>query len=265
MTNKKDKDDSAQEYYKVLSGIDFTVPKGKLVAIIGTVGSGKSSLFFSLLQEMEKYDGTYAVNGTVAYVEQEAFVFADTFRNNLLFGRKNDPLRYEQVISVCALESDRKLLTDGDDTQIGEKGVNLSGGQKARICLGRALYSDADVYLLDDPLSAVDTKVGEVLFTDAIKSFLKGKTVLLITHQLHFAAQCDEIIVMDKGEIIMRGTYDEINSTRPDIFEKALNNDQKEDEEEEADEEDLELDELQLQMKKLRRKTSTKLRKTDGD
>ena len=129
-----------------------------------------------------------------------------------------DPDKYDNIIQVCALLSDLDQMADGHNTFIGEKGINLSGGQKARICLARALYSDADVYLLDDPLSAVDTKVGEQLFNEAIGTYLEGKTIILNTHQLHFALECDEIIVLEEGKVVIKDTYENICEKRPDIF-----------------------------------------------
>ena len=113
---------------------------------------------------------------------------------------------------------------DGIDTEIGERGVNLSGGQKARISLARALYSNSGIYLLDDPVAAVDAHVGELIFNQAIKKMLKqkGKTVLLNTHHLHFAKQCDNIILMNEGKILAEGNYDQLYSKYPEVFEKIL-------------------------------------------
>ncbi|VDK68798.1 unnamed protein product, partial [Cylicostephanus goldi] len=144
----------------IFKDVNFTAAKGTFIAVVGKVGSGKSSLLSALLGEMGKLRGRIGMHGKVAYVPQLPWIQNMTVRDNILFGKPYDKRRYNQVLSACALKQDLKILTNGDMTEIGEKGINLSGGQKARISLARAVYQDFDVYLLDDPLSAVDALVG---------------------------------------------------------------------------------------------------------
>ncbi|KAL1466255.1 hypothetical protein MTO96_042863, partial [Rhipicephalus appendiculatus] len=168
----------------VLRDLEVQVPKGALVAIVGQVGSGKSSLLSALLGDMERIEGSVNVQGSVAYVAQQAWIQNATVRDNITFQRKMERDRYNRTLEQCALQSDLNVLPGGDLTEIGEKGINLSGGQKQRVSLARAVYNDADIYLLDDPLSAVDSHVGKHIFDQVIgpKGVLKDKTRLLVTH-----------------------------------------------------------------------------------
>lgn len=163
----------------LLKSIDLNIKKGSLIGVIGKVGSGKSSLLHGILNEMYiRNNGKLLVNGSVAYVSQQSWIQNDTVRNNILFGSKYDKNLYERVIRDCCLVEDFKLMPQGDQTEIGERGINLSGGQKQRISLARAVYSDSDIYLLDDPLSAVDSNVGSYIFEkviDSSKGILKDK------------------------------------------------------------------------------------------
>ena len=150
--------------------------------VIGKVGSGKSSLLSALLGEMHKFNGTINVNGSVAYVPQQAWIQNATLKNNILFGNQLDDNYYDKVITACALRTDLNILPAGDSTEIGEKGINLSGGQKQRISLARAVYYKADIAVLDDPLSAVDAHVGKHIFDSVIgpKGILRKKVHFLI-------------------------------------------------------------------------------------
>uniref|UniRef100_A0A8C4V7Z7 Multidrug resistance-associated protein 1 n=1 Tax=Falco tinnunculus TaxID=100819 RepID=A0A8C4V7Z7_FALTI len=192
--------------------INFTVPEGSLVAVVGQVGCGKSSLLSALLGEMEKKEGYVVVKGSVAYVPQQAWVQNATLEDNILFGREKNESRYKRVIEACALLPDIEILPTGDKTEIGEKGVNLSGGQKQRVSLARAVYCNADVYLCDDPLSAVDAHVGKHIFEKVIgpKGILKNKTRVLVTHAINYLPQMDTILVMSDGEISEMGSYQEL-------------------------------------------------------
>eukprot|EP01127_Copromyxa_protea_P010845 TRINITY_DN2685_c0_g3_i1.p1 TRINITY_DN2685_c0_g3~~TRINITY_DN2685_c0_g3_i1.p1 ORF type:complete len:1581 (+),score=418.17 TRINITY_DN2685_c0_g3_i1:533-4744(+) len=194
----------------VLKGINLEVPKGSLVALVGEVGAGKSSLLSAMLGEMPKIRGRVVVNGTLAYVPQSAWMKNDTLKGNILFGKEDNRDWYQQVIKNCQLEPDFAILPGNDKTEIGEKGINLSGGQKQRVSVARAIYSDADIYLLDDPLSAVDAHVGKALFNKCIKGLLRDKTRILATHQLQFLKQCDKIVVMSQGRITNVGSYEEL-------------------------------------------------------
>lgn len=186
------------EVQNTLQDIDMTAPRNSLIAVVGKVGSGKSSLLQALLGEMGKLKGRIGVNGRIAYVPQQPWIQNMTLRDNITFGRPFDRKRYDQVLYACALKADIKILPAGDRTEIGEKGINLSGGQKARVSLARAVYQNLDVYLLDDPLSAVDAHVGRHIFEKVIgpNGLLREKTRILVTHGLTFTKYADEILVM---------------------------------------------------------------------
>ncbi|XP_076988460.1 ATP-binding cassette sub-family C member 12 isoform X3 [Tamandua tetradactyla] len=181
--------------------------KGKVLGICGNVGSGKSSLIAALLGQMHLQEGIVAVSGSLAYVSQQAWIFHGNVRENILFGEKYDHQRYQHAVHVCGLQKDLRSLPYGDLTEIGERGLNLSGGQRQRISLARAVYSDRELYLLDDPLSAVDAQVGKHVFEECIKKALGGKTIVLVTHQLQFLESCDEVLLLEDGEICERGTH----------------------------------------------------------
>ncbi|XP_033742885.1 LOW QUALITY PROTEIN: multidrug resistance-associated protein 5-like [Pecten maximus] len=194
----------------LLDSITLNVKRGQLVGICGSVGCGKSSLISAILGRMPQLVGHLAVKGNVAYAAQQAWIFNGTLRENVLFGQPYDPDWYNQVIYACGLEPDLDLLANRDETEIGEKGINISGGQKQRLSLARAVYSKSDIYLLDDPLSAVDVHVGQHLFHRCIKKMLQGKTVILVTHQLQYMKHCDEIMVMEEGRIAENGSHESL-------------------------------------------------------
>ncbi|XP_060080913.1 ATP-binding cassette sub-family C member 5-like [Ylistrum balloti] len=196
--------------YMQLDSINLNVKKGQLVGICGSVGCGKSSLISAVLGRMPQLIGHLAVSGNVAYAAQQAWIFNGTLRENILFGLPYDPDWYNKVIYACGLEPDLDLLANGDETEIGERGINISGGQKQRVSLARAVYSKSDIYLLDDPLSAVDVHVGRHLFHRCINTLLQGKTVILVTHQLQYLKHCDEILVMEEGRIVENGSHESL-------------------------------------------------------
>ncbi|GBP41934.1 Probable multidrug resistance-associated protein lethal(2)03659 [Eumeta japonica] len=200
-----------------LKNVTMRVPKGKLCAVIGAVGSGKSSLLQVLLKELALTSGSMNVKGKISYASQEAWLFPATVRENILFGLPYDANKYKQVCKVCALAKDFNQFPFGDQSFVGERGVSLSGGQRARINLARAIYRDADIYLLDDPLSAVDANVGRQLFEGCILDHLKGKTRILVTHQIHFLKAADYIVVLHDGSIENMGTYDELANSAKDF------------------------------------------------
>uniref|UniRef100_A0A8C1PKI9 ABC-type glutathione-S-conjugate transporter n=1 Tax=Cyprinus carpio TaxID=7962 RepID=A0A8C1PKI9_CYPCA len=190
--------------------------RGSLVAVVGHVGSGKSSLLSAMLGEMEKKSGHVTVSGSVAYVPQQAWIQNATLKDNILFGHERKDSWYQSVLEACALLPDLGILPARDATEIGEKGLNLSGGQKQRVSLARAVYRKADIYLLDDPLSAVDAHVGQHIFEKVIgpNGVLKNKTRILVTHGLSFLPQADLILVMEDGEITEMGSYAELLSRK---------------------------------------------------
>eukprot|EP01116_Phalansterium_solitarium_P010898 TRINITY_DN263_c0_g2_i2.p1 TRINITY_DN263_c0_g2~~TRINITY_DN263_c0_g2_i2.p1 ORF type:complete len:1470 (+),score=645.31 TRINITY_DN263_c0_g2_i2:96-4505(+) len=193
-----------------LEGINLRVPRGKLTVLVGSVGSSKSSLLSAVLGEIHKVSGQVLVTGRVAYVSQNAWIQNGTLRDNILFGSAFDADKYEAVIAACELSQDLAMLPDGDHTEIGEKGINLSGGQKQRVAMARAVYQDYDVYLLDDPLSAVDAHVGKSIFDNCCCGVLKNKTRVLVTHQLQYINRADQVVLMKDGKIDEVGTYDEL-------------------------------------------------------
>uniref|UniRef100_A0A8C2H5H4 ABC-type glutathione-S-conjugate transporter n=1 Tax=Cyprinus carpio TaxID=7962 RepID=A0A8C2H5H4_CYPCA len=202
----------AKQDQATLDNINVMVPQGSLLAVVGHVGCGKTSLVSALLGEMEKQEGQISIRGSVAYVPQQAWIQNATLRDNILFGRPYVEQKYRCVLEACALTPDLEVLPGGDQTEIGEKGINLSGGQRQRVSLARALYSDADVYLLDDPLSAVDAHVAKHIFDKVIgpEGALKGKTRILVTHGISFLPQVDNILVMVDGRVSEMGSYQDL-------------------------------------------------------
>nr|KAJ3421673.1 hypothetical protein HK105_002724 [Polyrhizophydium stewartii] len=193
-----------------LRNINLAIPRGKLVAVVGPVGSGKSSLLNALVGEMKHVKGSVTFSSRLGYASQQAWIQNASVKDNILFGQPLDQERYHAVIRDCSLEKDLEILADGDLTQIGERGINLSGGQKQRVNLAHMVYFNADIVLLDDPLSAVDAHVGRALFDNCIQGALAGKTRILVTHQLHFLPRVGYVIVMRDGEIAEQGTFSEL-------------------------------------------------------
>ena len=197
----------------ILKNINLKIRSGQFVAIIGDVGSGKSSLIQSFIGEIiadEKRNPRVVVNGSIAYVSQKAWILNKTVRDNILFNQEFNEERYQEAIELACLTDDLKVLPRGDMTEIGEKGVNLSGGQKARVSLARAIYCNRDIYLLDDPLAALDVHVGTTVMQNCLTNHLKSKTRVLVTHNLDMLKYVGRVIIMRKGAIIGDGTYEEI-------------------------------------------------------
>nr|XP_023023834.1 probable multidrug resistance-associated protein lethal(2)03659 isoform X1 [Leptinotarsa decemlineata]XP_023023843.1 probable multidrug resistance-associated protein lethal(2)03659 isoform X1 [Leptinotarsa decemlineata] len=204
-----------------LENINLEASPKQLVAVVGPVGSGKSTLLHAILKELSPVEGSVSIGGSASYASQEPWLFGASVRQNILFGQKYDPVKYEEVIRVCALQRDFSLFPHGDRTLVGERGVALSGGQRARINLARAVYKEADIYLLDDPLSAVDTHVGKQLFNECICGYLRNKCVILVTHQLQFLRKAHCIYLLEDGEVRSSGTYQELKNSNSD-FTKLL-------------------------------------------
>lgn len=209
---------SHQTMKDTLHEINFIAERGTLSAIIGQVGSGKSSLLHLIVDELPLSSGTIQLSGKIVYASQEPWVFASSIRQNIIFGLPIDRKRYQEVIRVCQLEEDFAKFPFGDKTHIGEKGTTLSGGQKARINLARAIYVDADIYLLDDPLSAVDSHVGKKIFQNCICGFLKNKTRILVTHQLQYLKDVDRIFLLNNGIIEMNGNFNDLQASSLDLL-----------------------------------------------
>lgn len=201
-----------------LIDLNIDIKPGELVVVVGPVGAGKTCLLYALLNEIERISGQCLLSGSSSYHPQESWCFSGTIKDNILLGSRFEEKRYQKVIDVCALKRDFELFPAGDRTRIGEKGYKLSGGQKARLTLARAVYNQADIYLLDDPLSAVDPAVGNHIFNKCISDFLKDKTVVLVTHQLQFLRKADKIFVLNEGRNIATGTYDQLVASGIDFL-----------------------------------------------
>ena len=260
----------------VLKSINLKIKKGEFVAIIGDVGSGKSSLLSCILGDMlfidqsvvEKFKDTtldfknnleetrvkteiinkerkavadktgrlVTVNGTVSLVEQKPFILNKTIRENILFGEELCPDRYNNTIKICQLGRDLEILEGGDLTEIGERGINLSGGQKARVSIARAVYADAEIVLMDDPLSALDAHVKRKVFDQVLCKELASKTRLLVTHAVDFLDRVDRIIVIEKGKITLDGAFEELKHEEYfNTIVKNMNKDKKSDNERRSD------------------------------
>ncbi|XP_033345550.1 multidrug resistance-associated protein 4-like isoform X1 [Bombus vosnesenskii] len=209
----------ASQSENTLEDVNLEIQKGKIYAIIGMVGAGKSSFLSAILGEIEVTGGHVKVNGSLSYAGQEAWVFGSTVRQNILFGQPYDRQLYQKVVKACSLQRDFKQFPQGDQTVVGERGSSLSGGQKARINLARSLYRQADIYLLDDPLSAVDTHVSKHLFEECIQRYLAGKTRILATHQLQYVKNVDAIILIEQGKVTVFSQFQDLLSQRPEYAE----------------------------------------------
>ncbi|KAF8369673.1 hypothetical protein HHK36_032304 [Tetracentron sinense] len=202
-----------------LKDLNFRVWHGMKVAVCGTVGSGKSTLLSCILGEVPKVSVALKLCGTKAYVAQSPWIQSGKIEENILFGKEMDRERYEMVLEACSLKKDLEILSFGDQTVIGERGINLSGGQKQRIQIARALFQDADIFLFDDPFSAVDAHTGTHLFKECLLGLLGSKTVIYVTHQVEFLPSADLILVMNDGRITQAGKYNDILSSGTDFME----------------------------------------------
>ncbi|KAI8926107.1 P-loop containing nucleoside triphosphate hydrolase protein [Entophlyctis helioformis] len=196
---------------EILKDISLTIRRGELVGVCGPVGAGKSSLINAILGEMQKTSGRLGVRSRkISYASQTPWINVGSIKDNIVFGGVYDPNRFAAVLHACALDRDLDRMPDRENTLIGERGVTLSGGQRARLALARALYYDADIYILDDPLSAVDTTVGRHLFDEALRGMLRDKAVMLVTHQLQNIRACDTVVLLEEGRIVHQGSYAEV-------------------------------------------------------
>ena len=207
------------EARQALQDVNFSAQKGELACIVGRVGSGKSSLLQAVLGDLWKLKGEVVLRGKTAYVPQSAWVMNASVRENIVFGHRWDPQFYDKTVKACALRDDFASLPDGDQTEVGERGISLSGGQKARLTLARAVYARADVYLLDDCLSAVDQHVGRHLIDNVLgsKGLLAGKTRILATNSIPVLMEADIIALLREGKILEKGTYDQLMAMKGEV------------------------------------------------
>ena len=190
------------------------IKSGELVGIIGEIGSGKTSLLEAILNSLiilnsnELYN--IYINGSISYVPQIPWIQNETIKNNILFFNEYNEIKYEEALNISELKYDLMNLEGGDLTEIGERGINLSGGQKVRLTLARAIYQDSDIYLFDDILSALDAKIRDKIMHNCIMKYLQNKTRILVTHSLDYLYLMDRIILLKGGEIIFNGTFEQI-------------------------------------------------------
>ena len=227
LTSDEDDDKVKPQYITpercTLKDINILIERGDKVGVIGSVGAGKSSLISTLIGELYTAPTSeIGIKGSLSLVPQQAWIMNETVKNNILFGKPYDEEKYNRIIRACALEPDLLQLPAGDNTEIGEKGINLSGGQKQRISIARAIYQDTDIYLLDDPLSAVDAHVAKHIFENVILNLLANKTVFLVTHYLHLLTHLDYIIFMKEGRVAEQGKYAQLLKNQSN-FAKLIN------------------------------------------
>lgn len=237
-----------------LRDVELELRRGELLVVVGSVGSGKSALAAAVLGELWPVSGVDPeVSGRVAYVAQTAWVQSSTLRDNIVFGLPYDEDHYERAVEAACLGPDVEQLPNGHDTEIGEKGITLSGGQKQRVvrridphwptdlrtraiawflpaaphlppsqAIARAIYADAEIYIFDDPLSALDAHVGKKLFKECMCSALRDKAIMLVTHSLSCVPEADRIIVMGAGRIVEQGTFDELSAIQGGVFAELM-------------------------------------------
>ena len=217
----------------VLQDINFNARRAELTCIVGRVGAGKSSMLSTMLGDLHKIKGEVVMRGSTAYVAQSPWVMNASVRDNVTFGHRWDPTFYDRTIKACALTEDLAILPDGDQTEVGERGISLSGGQKARLTLARAVYARADIYLLDDVLSAVDQHVGRHIIDNVLgpRGLLSGKTRILATNAIPVLMEAHYIVMLRDGHVIERGTYEQVLAMKGEIAHliKTASNDESED------------------------------------
>ena len=241
--DEKSLDEPAVEPFK-LQNLNLEVGRNELLAVIGTVGCGKSSFLSALAGDMRVTEGNVRMSTTRAFCPQYAWIQNASVRNNILFGKEYDESWYNQVVDACALAPDLDILPSGDQTEIGERGITVSGGQKQRLNIARAIYFNAELVLMDDPLSAVDAHVGRHIMDKAICGLLKDRCRILATHQLHVLNRCDRIVVLDEGRIHAVDTFENLMRD-DDVFKRLMSTsgqdsndeDQKDEDNDEVEEE----------------------------
>ena len=194
----------------LLNNVSVTFQGREFIGVTGPIGSGKSSLLKAIVGELEIRQGRIYASAKTAYVPQIAWLFSGTVRDNIVFGEKYDHQKFSEVVEACALREDFERFPSGDLSLVGERGITLSGGQRARVGLARAIYSNADIYLLDDPLSAVDAKVGAHIIEKCLHGLLLDKLVILVTHRLRYFLTTDRVFVMENGRIAKETSYSEM-------------------------------------------------------
>lgn len=221
---QKEKSES-NDSFDGLKNISLDLKSGDFCAVVGSVGCGKSTLLQAIIGETKKTRGVLNLKGQVAYVSQQPFIQNATVRDNILFGKPFNNQMYHRALRVSELEADLKILSDGDRTEIGEKGITLSGGQRTRVSIARAVYQDADIYILDDPLAAVDAHVGRHIYEKCIIGALKDKLRVLVTNELSYLPEADHILVLKQGHIAERGSYRELLEQNEGVLAQLVKSD----------------------------------------
>ena len=212
---KNNKNNQDKKIITLLKNINFQIKKGEHICIIGEVGSGKTCLLNAIINNLlvlnkPKAEGNIQLSGKVSFVSQNSWILNDTIEQNILFFKSMKKEKYDKILSICQLKQDLQIFHKGDQTEIGEKGVNLSGGQKARLAIARAVYNDADIYVFDDPLSSLDANVGMNLFNQVFNDYLKEKTIIISTHALQYVSFFDKVFYINQGEIKFIGEPNEL-------------------------------------------------------
>lgn len=248
-----------------MKDLELSIGRKELVAVIGSVGSGKSSLLAALAGDMRKTKGEVTIGASRAFCPQYAWIQNATVRDNIVFGKRYKHDWYNKVIDACALRPDLEMLPNGDKTEIGERGITVSGGQKQRMNIARAIYFDADIVLMDDPLSAVDAHVGRHIMDNAICGLLKDKCRILATHQLHVLSRCDRIIWVEDGRIQAVDTFDNLMANN-EGFQQLMTMtaaEEKKEQKEHADDEDEDETEKKVINKKKKKKAAGLMQEED--
>ncbi|KAF2112460.1 ABC multidrug transporter-like protein [Lophiotrema nucula] len=252
VTSSSSETPKEEEHPFEIKDLNLTIGRKELVAVIGGVGSGKSSFLAALAGDMRKTHGDVMIGASRAFCPQYAWIQNTTVKENIVFGREYKRTWYNKVIDACALRPDLEMLPNGDQTEIGERGITVSGGQKQRLNIARAIYFDADIVLMDDPLSAVDAHVGRHIMDNAICGLLKDKCRILATHQLHVLSRCDRIIWVDEGRIQAVDTFNNLMANNAG-FQKLMmttSSEEKEDDQEHANEDEIEGEKKSARKKK---------------
>ncbi|KAL8872715.1 MAG: hypothetical protein Q9174_001702 [Haloplaca sp. 1 TL-2023] len=236
-----------------LQGMDFSIGRNELIAVIGSVGSGKSSLLAALAGDMRRLSGQVTMGASRAFCPQYAWIQNATVRDNIVFGTEYRRGWYDEVVDACALRPDLDMLPHSDMTEIGERGITVSGGQKQRLNIARAIYFDSDIIIMDDPLSAVDAHVGRHIFDNAICGLLKDKCRILATHQLHVLNRCDRIIWMQEGRVHTIDTFDSLIRNDAD-FQKMMASTAQEEKNDEASDNEIEEEKKNAKKRKVSKK-----------
>lgn len=253
-------DEDVEEPFSI-KGLDLAVRRNELIAVIGSVGSGKTSLLAALAGDMRRTSGEVILGASRAFCPQYAWIQNATVKENIVFGKEFHTQWYDEVVDACALRPDLEMLPNGDMTEIGERGITVSGGQKQRLNIARAIYFNADIVLMDDPLSAVDAHVGRHIMDNAICGLLKGKCRILATHQLHVLHRCDRVVWMQEGRIHTIDTFDNLMAHDQD-FQKLMETtavEEKHEEEDEVVEDEIKGEKKEIDKKKAGKKAGPAL------